>query len=84
MSDPARRVPGSRADRSDCVCGGLAHDMRLSTEDFFLYLTVALIILIPLVVRVYRYVNARQVKRMLRDQFGTQADDAHKENSKSR
>ncbi|MEC4667917.1 MAG: hypothetical protein VST65_00120 [Nitrospirota bacterium] len=58
--------------------------MRLSTEDFFLYLTVALIILIPLVVRVYRYVNARQVKRMLRDQFGTQADDAHEKNSKSR
>ena len=51
--------------------------MRLSTEDFFLYLTVALIILIPLVARVYRYVNARQVKRMLRDQFGSQADDAH-------
>lgn len=58
--------------------------MRLSTEDFFLYLTVALIVLIPLAGRVYRYVTARQVKRMLRDQFGTQADDAHKENSKSR
>ena len=57
--------------------------MRLSTEDFFLYLTVALIILIPLVGRVYRYVTARQVKRMLRDQFGTQTDDAHKKNSKS-
>ena len=57
--------------------------MRLSTEDFFLYLTVALIVLIPLVGRVYRYVNARQVKRMLRDQFGTQTDDAHKKNSKS-
>ncbi|MFQ5930908.1 MAG: hypothetical protein ACE5MM_00725 [Nitrospiraceae bacterium] len=58
--------------------------MRLSPEDFFLYLTVALIVLIPLVVRVYRYVNARQVKRMLRDQFRTQADHARKENSKSR
>ncbi|MCH6558127.1 MAG: hypothetical protein IH803_07930 [Nitrospirae bacterium] len=57
--------------------------MRLSTEDFFLYLTVALIVLIPLVGRVYRYVTARQVKRMLRDQFRTQTDDAHKKNSKS-
>lgn len=57
--------------------------MRLSTEDFFLYLTVALIVLIPLAGRVYRYVTARQVKRMLRDQFRTQTDDAHKKNSKS-
>lgn len=57
--------------------------MRVSTEDFFLYLTVALIVLIPLVGRVYRYVTARQVKRMLRDQFGTQTDAAHKKNSKS-
>ena len=57
--------------------------MRVSTEDFFLYLTVALIVLIPLAGRLYRYVTARQVKRMLRDQFRTQTDDAHKKNSKS-
>ncbi len=44
--------------------------MAVSPEEFFMYLTIALIVLIPIGARVYRYVTARQVKRMLREQFG--------------
>jgi uncharacterized protein involved in outer membrane biogenesis len=44
--------------------------MAVSPEEFFMYLTIALIVLIPIAARVYRYVTARQVKRMLREQFG--------------
>ena len=48
--------------------------MALSPEEFFMYLTIALIVLVPVSVRVYRYVTARQMRRMLREQFGQQAD----------
>ena len=44
--------------------------MAVSPEEFFMYLTIALIVLIPIAARVYRYITARQVKRMLREQFG--------------
>lgn len=44
--------------------------MAVSPEEFFMYLTIGLIVLIPIAARVYRYVTARQVKRMLREQFG--------------
>lgn len=48
--------------------------MAVSPEEFFMYLTVALIVLIPLAARVYRSVTARQVKRMLRVQLGQQEE----------
>lgn len=48
--------------------------MAVSPEEFFMYLTIGLIVLIPIAARVYRYVTARQVKRMLREQFGQQSD----------
>ena len=44
--------------------------MRISPEDFFLYLTVALIIVIPLSVRVHRYLTKGRATRMLREQLG--------------
>lgn len=40
--------------------------MRLSAEDFFMYLIIALIIVVPLVARVYRYLTAKRAKEMLR------------------
>ncbi len=44
--------------------------MRISAEDFFLYLTIALIILIPLSVRLHRYLTRNRTAKMLREQFG--------------
>lgn len=43
--------------------------MTISPEEFFMYLTIALIVLIPISASVYRYLTARQVKRKLREQF---------------
>lgn len=48
--------------------------MAVSPEEFFMYLTIALIVLIPVAARVYRSVTARQVKRMLREQLGQQEE----------
>ncbi len=44
--------------------------MRISTEDFFMYLTIALIFLIPVSVRVHRYLTRNRTAKMLREQFG--------------
>ncbi len=44
--------------------------MRISTEDFFMYLTIALIFLIPLSVRLHRYLMRNRTAKMLREQFG--------------
>lgn len=44
--------------------------MTVTAEEFFMYLTIGLIVLIPISVRLYRYITARQVKRMLQEQFG--------------
>lgn len=41
----------------------------MSPEEFFMYLTIALIILVPVSARVYRYFTAGQVKRMLQEEF---------------
>lgn len=41
----------------------------MSTEEFFMYLTIALIVVIPVSVRIYRYVTARRLERMLRQEF---------------
>ena len=38
-----------------------------------MYLTIGLIVLVPVTVRVYRYMTAKQVQQMLRQEFG-QAD----------
>ncbi len=47
--------------------------MRISSEDFFMYLTIALIIVIPLSVRLHRYLMRGRAARMLREQFGKAA-----------
>jgi len=43
--------------------------VTVSPEEFFMYLTIALIVLIPISARLYRYFTMRQVTRMLRQQF---------------
>jgi len=59
--------------------------MNLSPEEFFMYLTIALVILVPATARVYRYLTAKQVARMLQEEFGkksapTAAEGASKSN----
>ena len=44
--------------------------MKVSTEEFFMYLTIALIVLVPIAARLYRYVTMKQMKRTLHEQFG--------------
>lgn len=41
----------------------------MSAEEFFMILTIALIVLIPASVRVYRYVTARQMQRLFEQSF---------------
>lgn len=45
----------------------------MSPEEFFMYLTIGLIVLVPVSARLYRYFTAGQVKRMLREEFGQEA-----------
>jgi hypothetical protein len=45
----------------------------MSPEEFFMYLTIGLIIPVPVTVRISRYLTARQVQRMLRQEFGKTA-----------
>ncbi len=47
--------------------------MRVSNEEFFMYLTIALIILVPLSARLYRRMTMKRTADMLREQFGTQS-----------
>lgn len=44
--------------------------MTVSPEEFFMYLTIGLIVVIPVSVRLYRYATAKRTKQMLREQFG--------------
>jgi len=44
--------------------------VKVSTEEFFMYLTIALIVLVPIAARVYRYLTMKQMKRTLHEQFG--------------
>jgi hypothetical protein len=41
----------------------------MSPEEFFMYLTIGLIVLVPVTARLYRYFTAGQVKRMLEQDF---------------
>ena len=42
----------------------------MSPEEFFMYLIIGLIVIVPITARIYRYVTAGRVKRMLRGEFG--------------
>lgn len=55
----------------------------MSPEEFFMTLTIALIVLIPGGVRVYRYFTAKQAQRMLAEQFG-QGEQPAKEKDRSK
>ena len=46
--------------------------MRVSNEEFFMYLTIALIVLVPLSARLYRRLTMKRTAALLREQFGTE------------
>lgn len=45
----------------------------MSPEEFFMYLTIALIVLVPVGARLYRRVTLAKTQAMLREQFGQPA-----------
>ena len=53
----------------------------MSPEEFFMYLIIALVVLIPVAARVYRYLTIKRVKRMVREEFHHQRDEARRESS---
>ncbi len=44
--------------------------MAVSPEEFFMYLTIALIVLVPVSARLYRRVTMKRTTEMVRRQFG--------------
>lgn len=58
--------------------------MAISPEEFFMYLTIALIVLVPVSARLYRYFTARQVARMLQDEFAKPRSQDEKNPSEKR
>jgi hypothetical protein len=47
--------------------------MSVSPEEFFMYLTIALIVMAPIGARLYRRMTLQRTQRMLREQFDSQA-----------
>jgi hypothetical protein len=48
----------------------------MSPEEFFMYLIIALVVVIPISVRVYRYLTIKRVQQMVRREF--QRQPSHK------
>lgn len=46
----------------------------MSPEEFFMYLTIGLIVLVPIGARLYRRMTLRRTQAMLQEQFGERAD----------
>jgi hypothetical protein len=42
----------------------------ISPEEFFMYLTIGLIVIAPIAARIYRRMTLRRTQRMLREEFG--------------
>jgi hypothetical protein len=42
----------------------------MSPEEFFMYLTIGLIVLVPIGARIYRRMTLQRTQRMLQEQFG--------------
>lgn len=46
----------------------------MSPEEFFMYLTIGLIVLVPIGARLYRRMTLQRTQQMLRAQFGQQKE----------
>ncbi len=44
--------------------------MSVSPEEFFMYLIIALIVMVPVSARLYRYLTAKRTAQMVDEQFG--------------
>jgi hypothetical protein len=42
----------------------------VSPEEFFMYLTIGLIVIVPIAARIYRRMTLQRTQKMLRAQFG--------------
>ena len=51
----------------------MVSSMSVSPEEFFMYLTIALIVMAPIGARLYRRMTLQRTQRMLREQFDSQA-----------
>jgi hypothetical protein len=51
--------------------------MSVSPEEFFMYLIIALIVMIPVSTRIYRYVTAKRVADLLEDCEGQLSPHHH-------
>jgi hypothetical protein len=56
----------------------------MSQEEFFMYLTIALVVLVPIGARLYRRMTLRQTQAMLREQFGDGSRDDRQPREKGR
>jgi hypothetical protein len=54
----------------------------MSQEEFFMYLTIGLIVVIPISVRLYRYLTITRVKRQIREQLQRQEPHQASDSSK--
>lgn len=54
----------------------------MSPEEFFMYLTIGLIVVVPIAARVYRRMTLRQTERMLREQFGEKSAGGNRQEVK--
>jgi hypothetical protein len=48
--------------------------MGVSPEEFFMYLTIGLIVMIPVSVRIYRRLTMNRTAQMLKEEFGVDPD----------
>ena len=55
----------------------------MAAEEFFMYLTIALILVIPISVRVHRYLTRERTAKMLREQFGQESTPERRDESRS-
>lgn len=55
----------------------------MAAEEFFMYLTIALILVIPISVRVQRYLTRERTAKRLREQFGPQSTQGRRDEQQS-
>ena len=54
----------------------------MSPEEFFMYLIITLIVVIPVSARLYRYLTAKRVSQMVDEQFGKPSAGDHSKKKK--
>lgn len=55
----------------------------MSPEEFFMYLTIGLIVIAPVGARIYRRLTLRRTEAMLREQFGAPSVGADQPSQKN-